>query len=57
MEVQFDYKGKPLGGKIINYLLEKVRVVAQMPVAVAMTAVVPMAARRLRQCRRRGWWH
>jgi myosin-1 len=31
MEVQFDFKGEPLGGKIINYLLEKCRVVYQMP--------------------------
>lgn len=30
MEVQFDYKGTPLGGRIINYLLEKCRVVNQM---------------------------
>ena len=29
MEVQFDFKGMPLGGRIINYLLEKCRVVAQ----------------------------
>lgn len=25
MEVQFDHKGEPLGGRILNYLLEKVR--------------------------------
>eukprot|EP00054_Salpingoeca_dolichothecata_P020144 m.126631 g.126631 ORF g.126631 m.126631 type:complete len:1134 (+) comp23507_c0_seq9:802-4203(+) len=31
MEVQFDFKGEPLGGRIINYLLEKCRVVYQMP--------------------------
>ena len=31
MEVQFDFKGEPLGGRIINYLLEKCRVVNQMP--------------------------
>jgi myosin-1 len=31
MEVQFDHKGEPLGGRILNYLLEKVRVVSQMP--------------------------
>eukprot|EP00730_Choanoeca_flexa_P005614 TRINITY_DN11985_c2_g1_i12.p1 TRINITY_DN11985_c2_g1~~TRINITY_DN11985_c2_g1_i12.p1 ORF type:complete len:1164 (+),score=410.29 TRINITY_DN11985_c2_g1_i12:80-3571(+) len=31
MEIQFDFKGEPLGGKIINYLLEKCRVVYQMP--------------------------
>ncbi|EGD72824.1 MYO1C protein [Salpingoeca rosetta] len=31
MEVQFDFKGEPLGGKILNYLLEKCRVVYQMP--------------------------
>jgi myosin-1 len=31
MEVQFDFKGEPLGGRIINYLLEKCRVVVQTP--------------------------
>jgi len=31
MEVQFDHKGEPLGGKILNYLLEKCRVISQMP--------------------------
>jgi hypothetical protein len=30
MEVQFDFKGEPTGGKIINYLLEKTRIVRQM---------------------------
>lgn len=29
MEVQFDFKGEPLGGNLINYLLEKCRVVFQ----------------------------
>eukprot|EP00040_Diaphanoeca_grandis_P032998 m.201050 g.201050 ORF g.201050 m.201050 type:complete len:1279 (+) comp32788_c0_seq6:229-4065(+) len=31
MEVQFDHKGEPLGGRILNYLLEKCRVITQMP--------------------------
>lgn len=31
MEVQFDHKGEPLGGRIRNYLLEKCRVITQMP--------------------------
>ena len=30
MEVKFDFKGEPVGGSIINYLLEKSRVVHQM---------------------------
>eukprot|EP00924_Labyrinthula_sp_SR-Ha-C_P004132 maker-scaffold_3-snap-gene-15.26-mRNA-1 protein AED:0.07 eAED:0.07 QI:107/0.5/0.33/1/1/1/3/0/1026 len=31
MEIQMDYNGIPLGGKITNYLLEKPRVVHQVP--------------------------
>ena len=31
MEIQMDYNGTPLGGKITNYLLEKPRVVHQTP--------------------------
>jgi len=31
MEVQFDHKGEPLGGRILNYLLEKCRVISQAP--------------------------
>ncbi|EDQ89910.1 uncharacterized protein MONBRDRAFT_16848 [Monosiga brevicollis MX1] len=31
MACNFDFKGEPLSGKIVNYLLEKCRVVYQMP--------------------------
>ena len=30
MEVVFDFKGEPVAGRIINYLLEKSRVVTQL---------------------------
>ncbi|PRP75446.1 myosin IA heavy chain, partial [Planoprotostelium fungivorum] len=31
IEIQFDYKGEPEGGRVRNYLLEKSRVCAQIP--------------------------
>ena len=31
MEVVFDFRGEPVGGSIINYMLEKSRVVYQSP--------------------------
>lgn len=31
MDVQFNYEGNPAGGNILNYLLEKSRVISQAP--------------------------
>jgi myosin-1 len=31
MDINFDYKSEPMGGHIHNYLLEKARVIKQLP--------------------------